>query len=111
MNETRTPVEDAPAAAPPPATERPIVLFPDEEGRGFRTRWDAVQTGFVDKPREAVEQADGLVAEVMKRLTDVFAEERTNLEHQWGQGKEATTEDLRLALRRYRSFFERLLQV
>src|SRR5262245_48986789 len=109
-NQKRSMAETA-VATPPPAAERPVVLFPDEEGKGFRTRWDAIQTGFVDKPREAVEQADALVAEVMRRLTDVFADERKNLEHQWGQGGEATAEDLRLALKRYRSFFERLLHV
>jgi hypothetical protein len=93
----------------PAATETP--LFEEEEGRGFRTRWEAIQAGFVDEPRAAVEQADALVAELMKRLTDVFARERDSLEKQWGQGEKVSTEDLRIALKRYRSFFERLLTV
>ena len=86
-------------------------LFHDEEGRGFRSRWEAVQTGFVDEPRAAVEQADALVAEVIKRLAEVFADERTTLEQQWGRGDNVSTEDLRIAMKRYRSFFERLLSV
>ena len=86
-------------------------LFHEEEGRGFHSRWEAIQTGFVDEPRTAVEQADALVAEVMKRLAEVFADERTALEQQWGRGDNVSTEDLRVALKRYRSFFQRLLAV
>ena len=100
-------------SAPVP-TERSDVnapLFHDDEGRGFRTRWEAIQTGFVDEPRKAVEQADALVSETIKRLADVFAEERTGLEKHWGRGENVSTEDLRIALKRYRSFFERLLHV
>ena len=70
-----------------------------------------MQTGFVDEPRAAVEQADALVAEVMKRLADSFATERQALEQQWSRGDDVSTEELRLALRRYRSFFDRLLSV
>ena len=88
-----------------------VALFHEDEAGGFRTRWDAIQTGFVDKPRAAVEQADALVSEVMKRLADGFAGERKNLEQQWGRGDNVSTEDLRLALKRYRSFFERLLAI
>ena len=86
-------------------------LFESSEGEGFRSRWEAIQTGFVDSPREAVQQADALVADLMKRLTDVFTEERGALEQQWGRGDNVSTEDLRVALKRYRSFFERLLAV
>jgi hypothetical protein len=86
-------------------------MFPEEEARGYRTRWDAVQTGFVDEPRRAVEEADVLVAEVMRRLAEEFAREREQLEHHWDRGAEISTEDLRLALRRYRSFFHRLLSI
>lgn len=86
-------------------------LFPTGEAEGFRGRWTDVQTGFVDEPRSAVEQADTLVAEMMKRLAQVFAEERAKLEEQWSRGDDISTEDLRQALRRYRSFFDRLLQV
>lgn len=86
-------------------------LFEDHEAGGYRTRWEAIQAGFVDEPRAAVEQADALVAQVMKRLAEGFAAERANLEQQWDRGSELTTEDLRVALKRYRSFFERLLSL
>ena len=86
-------------------------LFPEKEGNDFRTRWTDIQTGFVDEPRRSVEQADALVAEVMKRLANSFSEERSKLEGQWGRGDDVSTEDLRVALRRYRSFFDRLLNV
>lgn len=86
-------------------------LFEENEAGGYRTRWEAVQAGFVDEPRAAVEQADALVAQVMKRLAESFAAERTHLEQQWDRGSDLTTEDLRVALKRYRSFFERLLSL
>lgn len=86
-------------------------LFPNDELEGLRTRWKEVQTNFVDEPRKAVEQADGLVASAMKRLAEVFAQERSKLEGQWDRGDDVSTEDLRLALQRYRSFFQRLLSV
>jgi hypothetical protein len=86
-------------------------LFSPDEADGFKTRWSAIQTAFVDEPRKAVEEADTLVAEVMKRLAEVFAQERTELERQWDRGEQISTEDLRIALRRYRSFFTRLLAV
>jgi len=91
--------------------ERPTVLFPEKDANDFRGRWTNAQTGFVDEPRRAVEQADALVAEVIKRLANTFAEERSKLEGQWGRGDNVSTEDLRIALRRYRSFFDRLLNV
>jgi hypothetical protein len=84
-------------------------LFPGEELENLRTEWNSIQTGFVDEPRRAVEEADRLVASAMKRLAEVFAEERSNLERQWDQGENVSTEDLRVALQRYRSFFHRLL--
>jgi len=93
------------------AEEGPSTLFPENETNDFRTRWTDIQTGFVDEPRRAVEQADALVAEVIKRLANSFAEERSKLEGQWGRGDDVSTEDLRLSLRRYRSFFDRLLNV
>jgi hypothetical protein len=89
------------------ARARTTPLVTDEQG--YRKRWESVQTGFVDEPRRAVEQADVLVAEVIKELVGSFAEERGRLEAQWGQGNKASTEDLRVALQRYRSFFDRLL--
>ena len=91
--------------------EAPSTLFPENEATDFRTRWTDIQTGFVDEPCRAVEQADALVAEVIKRLANSFAEERSKLEGQWGRGDDVSTEDLRVSLRRYRSFFDRLLNV
>jgi len=76
---------------------------------GYRRRWEAVQTGFVDEPRRAVENADALVAEVITELATSFAQERGDLEGQWSKGDQVSTEDLRVSLRRYRSFFDRLL--
>jgi len=86
-------------------------LFPSNELENLRTEWNRIQTGFVDEPRRAVEEADRLVASAMKRLAEVFAEERSNLERQWDQGENVSTEDLRVALQRYRSFFHRLLSI
>jgi hypothetical protein len=86
-------------------------LFAPSEADDLRGRWDSVQAGFVDEPRRAVEQADSLVAGTMKRLAEMFAEERANLEGQWDRGDDVSTEDLRLALQRYRSFFGRLLSI
>jgi hypothetical protein len=108
---TKAVAAEAHPDAPPPAHEQTVAMFPGEETTGYRTRWDGIQTGFVDEPRKAVEEADALVAQVIKRLTEVFADERTALEHQWDRGEQVSTEDLRQALRRYRSFFERLLAV
>jgi hypothetical protein len=104
-----------PAPGPRDEPERPrahtIPLFLGEEAASLRTEWDAIQTGFVDEPRQAVERADGLVARVTKRLAEGFAGERGRLEEQWTRGGDVSTEDLRLALRRYRSFFDRLLSI
>ena len=86
-------------------------LFPNNELENLRSRWKDIQVAFVDEPRKAVEQADGLVASAMKRLAEVFAEERSNLEKQWDRGDNVSTEDLRVAFQRYRSFFDRLLSV
>jgi hypothetical protein len=92
-------------------SDAPTPLFAEDELGGYRARWSAIQTGFVDEPRKAVEEADTLVAEVMKRLAEGFAEERRQLEANWERKDQVSTEDLRLAMRRYRSFFERLLNV
>lgn len=86
-------------------------LFPGNELNELRNRWGSVQAAFVDEPRSAVEQADGLVASAMKRLAEVFAEERSKLEQQWDRGDNVSTEDLRIALQRYRTFFHRLLSI
>ncbi|GHD87487.1 hypothetical protein [Streptomyces naganishii] len=84
-------------------------LLTAEEERSFRDRWHEVQSRFVDDPREAVHTADGLVADVMQTLAATFARHKQDLEGQWSQGERVDTEDLRRALRRYRSFFNRLL--
>ena len=86
-------------------------LFSESDIGDLRNRWANVQTGFVDEPRKAVEQADNLVASVMKRLAESFANERSNLEKQWDRGDNVSTEDLRVAFQRYRTFFDRLLNV
>ena len=86
-------------------------LFPNHELEGLRNHWSEIQTAFVDEPRKAVEQADNLVASAMKRLAEVFADERSKLEKQWDRGDSVSTEDLRVALQRYRIFFQRLLSV
>jgi hypothetical protein len=84
-------------------------LFSQSDVGDLRGRWSNVQAGFVDEPRRAVEEADKLVAAVMKRLAEGFANERSTLEKQWDRGDNVSTEDLRVALQRYRSFFDRLL--
>ena len=101
----------APAQPAPSEDARALPMFSGDEAAGYKTRWEAVQTGFVDEPRKAVEEADSLVAQVIKRLSEVFADERTSLEHQWDRGDQISTEDLRIALRKYRSFFDRLLSL
>ncbi len=93
------------------AGEESTPLFSPEEAAQFRSRWDGIQVGFVDEPRHAVERADELVASTVKRLAQIFADERTKLEQQWSRGDQVSTEDLRVALQRYRSFFSRLLSV
>jgi hypothetical protein len=86
-------------------------LFDPNESEQFHARWATIQTKFVDEPRKSVEEADELVAQTMKRLAEIFAGERENLEREWDRGDDVSTEDLRLALQRYRSFFDRLLSV
>jgi hypothetical protein len=84
-------------------------LLEDDATTDVQTRWREIQGSFVDEPRRAVEDADALVADLMQRLADGFAQERSRLESQWDRGDEVSTEDLRVALQRYRSFFDRLL--
>jgi hypothetical protein len=93
------------------AASKPMPLFSESEMGDFRSQWGKVQTGFVDEPRRTVEEADKLVAAVMQRLAEGFANERSGLEQQWDSGDNVSTEDLRLALQRYRSFFDRLLKL
>jgi hypothetical protein len=93
------------------AVSEPMPLFSEMEMGDFRSQWSKVQTGFVDEPRRTVEGADKLVAAVMQRLAEGFASERSGLEKQWESGDNVSTEDLRVALQRYRSFFDRLLKL
>lgn len=86
-------------------------LFTSDDAESLRGRWDGIQARFVDEPRDAVEEADELVGDVMQRLSDGFSAERSRLEREWDQGDRVSTEDLRVALKRYRSFFDRLLSV
>ncbi|GGX40024.1 hypothetical protein [Streptomyces chryseus] len=84
-------------------------LLRPQETEDLRSRWQEIQQGFVDDPRQSVHAADGLVAEVMQLLATTFTDHKQGLEAQWHRGEEVATEDLRLALRQYRSFFDRLL--
>jgi hypothetical protein len=86
-------------------------LLPSDYAGELRSRWDRIQSGFVDEPKTAVQQADELVAQAIKRLAETFADARNGLERQWASGDDVSTEDLRVALRKYRTFFERLLTV
>lgn len=110
MDRERNAVEYQSAAGSQPEETSPP-LFEQDALEKLRSRWGAIQTGFVDDPGGAVKQADELVAAVMKRLAEVFAAERANLEQAWAKGDDVSTEDLRIALRRYRAFFDRLLSV
>jgi len=92
---------------PPDAMQQLFGL--GEDANVFRSRWQSIQTGFVDDPSEAVSSADALVSEITNRIAQRLSEQRGQLEHEWKQSDEPTTEDLRLALQRYRSFFDRLL--
>ena len=96
--------------APAGGAEETTPLLSDEDAGELEGRWRDLQVSFVDEPQRCVQDADALVAEVMQRLADGFAQERKNLEAQWAGGGEASTEDLRIALQRYRSFFNRLLR-
>ena len=93
------------------AVSKPMPLFSESEMGDFRLQWSKVQTGFVDEPRRTVEEADKLVAAVMQKLAEGFANERSGLEKKWESGDNVSTEDLRLALQLYRSFFDRLLKL
>jgi hypothetical protein len=118
---------DSASAAPNPAAEQrratvhdehedgddasARALFADHDLTDLRARWDSVQAAFVDDPAQCVKKADGLVSDVVEQLTSSFSQARSRLEEQWARGEEASTEDLRIALKRYREFFQRLLAV
>ena len=108
---TRPEIEPGPAGSAMVRGNEAAPLFVPKETEDFRARWERIQTGFVDEPRKAVQEADALVAASIKRLAEIFAEERSKLEHEWDRGDNVSTEDLRIAMQRYRSFFGRLLSV
>jgi hypothetical protein len=110
---TETDTEATPAAtgtAPAEFETTSGDLVPHDADVDFRSRWEAIQYGFVDDPRSAVNDADTLVGEVLQQLSATFEEQRRQLERQWNNG-EPDTEELRLALRRYRDYFDRLLTI
>ena len=98
-----------PRPQPNSMDERLEPMFEDAATQKFRSRWLSIQSQFVDDPRNAVKQADELVADIIKTVTMNFSDRRVDLEKQWNSGENVDTEDMRLALKRYRSFFERLL--
>ena len=97
----------APRFAGDATTGDSVVLL--ENVDDYQRRWEHIQSAFVDEPRRAVEEADALVAEVIRALADSFSNEQQRLEGQWSSGDNVSTDDLRIALQRYRSFFQRLL--
>jgi hypothetical protein len=88
----------------------PEPLVAQDAAVDLRARWDVIQQGFVDDPRNAVSEADHLVDDVLTRLSETFVRQHQDLEKQWSDG-EPSTEDLRTALQRYRAFFQRLLTI
>ena len=107
--EASEPHSEAEVKSSPVNGDTQAPLLPAERSREYATRWQDVQAEFVDEPQKAVEEADGLVAEVIQTLATSFADQRRGLEEQWSKGSEVSTEDLRQALMQYRSFFQRLL--
>ena len=105
------PTADQPARPAQTKEESRTPLFAADAAESFRSRWQDIQASFIDEPTRAVEQADSLVAEIMQQLAKTFADERSHLEEQGVHGKDISTEDLRMALRHYRSFFDRLLAI
>ena len=108
--EQSVPARQAAPGSDPGAGDQPRAqLLEDNELQNLLVQWKDIQAEFVDEPRKAVQAADALVAELMQRLAQMFASERAQLESRWSGGEDVSTEDLRRGLRRYRSFFERLL--
>src|SRR5579864_347581 len=111
QTETRRSVQDTASTTVPEAADvrdtQTQSFLPDDRMNALRERWQDVQAGFVDDPRPAVQQAQQLVSEIVNELTETFTRERTNLESQWRGGGQADTEALRIALQRYRAFFNR----
>jgi hypothetical protein len=104
-------VSEPSAATEVSATPGDSPLFTGDDAADYQAEWRALQTDFVDDPREAVQRADELVAQVIQSLATTFTRHKHSLEEQWQRGDEVETEELRQALKRYRSFFDRLLSV
>lgn len=102
------PVERGSIDAPSSAAAAQENFLPQDRMDDLRSRWNDVQAQFVDDPRNAVQHAHELVANLVDELTQTFTRERSTLEGQW-QGGNVDTEALRVALQRYRAFFNRLL--
>lgn len=101
--------QETSASAAPVTSVPKASLLGEVESESLRVRWSEIQGKFVDEPRTAVQQADSLVSDVVEQITKMFADERSVLEGQWKQGSDVSTEDLRQALQRYRTFFNRLV--
>ena len=107
LAEQQKQVEAGAGSVAPPAETHLISV---DAATGYRARWTEIQAAFVDEPRQTLEHADGLVAEVIQLLTRSFADERGKLEAQWTSGEQVSTEEMRLAFQRYRTFFNALLR-
>lgn len=103
------PAHSDPGETGPAAHEEPLLGRSQRED--FRHRWETIQTSFVDEPRRAVDQADELVTDTMQTIADNFSRQRAQLEDQWARGDDVSTEDLRVSLQQYRTFFDRLLHI
>jgi hypothetical protein len=92
-------------------SRRPESLLPRDQIEELRSRWSAIQTGFIDEPSRAVKDADELVGSAIRQISEAFADQKQQMETQWSRGDDVSTEELRLTLQRYRSFFSRLLSI
>jgi hypothetical protein len=109
--ESQASVNDESTAVHAESTDGEGELFSASERDELEQKWNDIQARFVDEPRGSVEEANALVSDLMDRLVSSFSEQRDRLEEQWDRGDDVTTEDLRMVLMRYRSFFGRLLEV
>ena len=94
---------------PPQVPQTPQGVLSKQQADELRERWNTIQTAFIDEPRRSVKDADALVASATKQITDAFANQRSELEKQWSRGDQVSTEELRITLQQYRTFFSRLL--
>ena len=104
----RGPTEHARAET---AESTDAMLFADSELSGLRSRWIEVQSAFVDDPATACRRPTAwspMSSTSSRRGSPAPA--RTS-RSSGARGEEVSTEDLRIALKRYREFFERLLAV